>query len=652
VLALASSSVLAPPDDRSGLVPLARAHDWASTPLGPVEQWPPVLRFAAQICVHSGLATAIYWGPQRIVVHNEAWQALIGGTPALGLPAAEALARLWPVKEAVVRQVEESGEGAFLREQRLRLLREGVEEEVFLNCSVLPLVGEDGRVAGILNQANDVTRAVHAERRISFQIDLADRLRRLNEPGEIKAAALELLGGYLGAARVGYAEVDREERTTTVRREWTRDPQVPSLAGQSASLRAFGPGAGEFLRTGEPIAIGDIEALAYLKPEQVQGWTDIGTRAMIVVPLVRDGAVKALLYVHEPRPRDWKRSEVAMARDVAERTWDALERATSAQQLRESEDHYRHAVELNPQVGWTALPDGQLNRVAPRWEEWTGSEGTGEGWANGLHPEDRQRTFDVWARCVATGEPYDIEHRVRRRDGSFRWARSRAFPRHGPDGAICLWYGTTEDIHQRKVAEERQQLLINELNHRVKNTLATVQAIGFQTLRGDLPLEEARGRFEARLLALSRAHNLLTDQNWEGAALDRVVRDSTAHLLPDRFDIEGEDVWLGPRAALALALALHELSTNAVKYGALSGDRGRVSIRWWLDEAMLRLEWKEAGGPPTVEPPSRGFGTRLIERGLAADLGGTARMYFEPDGLRCAIDASFEAIRARDEAFG
>jgi hypothetical protein len=130
--------------------------------------------------------------------------------------------------------------------------------------------------------------------------------------------------------------------------------------------------------------------------------------------------------------------------------------------------------------------------------------GTGESWAEGLHPDDRQRTFDVWRNCVETGEPYDIEHRVRYRNGSYRWARSRAFPRRNEAGEICLWYGATEDIHERKIAEDHQRLLINELNHRVKNTLATVQAIAFQTLKGDIPLDEARARFEARLLALSR----------------------------------------------------------------------------------------------------------------------------------------------------
>jgi PAS domain S-box-containing protein len=339
-----------------------------------------------------------------------------------------------------------------------------------------------------------------------------------------------------------------------------------------------------------------------------------------------------------------------MARDAAERAWAAVERAEAEQRLMESEDHYRHVVELNPQVSWTATSDGQLNRVSKRWHDWTATSGLGDSWANGLHPDDRQRTFDVWANCVATGEPYDIEHRVQYRDGGYRWARSRALPRYHDNGDICLWYGATEDIHERKVAEEHQRLLINELNHRVKNTLATVQAIAFQTLKGDIPLGEARSRFEARLLALSNAHNLLTEQNWDGAPLDRIVADSIQPLAgeQERIDIEGQPLWVAPRPALALALALHELSTNALKYGSLSSEQGRVAISWSTEGDGLRLQWKESGGPAVAEPNRRGFGSRLVEKGLTADLGGNATLHFEPDGLCCIIEASLQAIQAKD----
>jgi two-component sensor histidine kinase len=208
----------------------------------------------------------------------------------------------------------------------------------------------------------------------------------------------------------------------------------------------------------------------------------------------------------------------------------------------------------------------------------------------------------------------------------------------------------TWDAVERALAEQRQRLLINELNHRVKNTLATVQAIAFQTLKGEIPLAEARGRFEARLLALSRAHSLLTAQNWEGASLSRVVADATEYLAGEqgRFEVSGPEVLLAPRPALALALAFHELGTNAAKYGALSAEGGTVSISWKSARGTLRIEWRERGGPPVVQPERRGFGSRLIERGLAADLGGRASLEFGAEGLVCTIEAGLTGLTAKE----
>lgn len=637
--------------------PRIRAFDWSKTPLGPREAWPERLRLAVSIIEHSPAPMAVYWGRQLHLIFNDAWGERIGDRIAgeLGQTAREAWADLWEMLGPQFAQVLESGEGLSLTEQMVPLMRGGVLEETYWSYSLVPIVGDDGVVEGILGQRYETTKTIMAERRLAFQVKLADRLRGAPDPHEVKRIATELLGEYLGAARVGYAEVDAEEKMLTVRRDWTRDASIPSLAGQTAPVDSFGPGAIALLRAGEAIPVNDYRAFPEAAdPTHSISWDAIGVRALIVVPLVRERRVRAMLYVHESEPRQWKRSEIAMARDVAERTWAAVERAQAERSLRDSEDHYRHVVELNPQVSWTALPDGRLNRVARRWHEWTGTEGTGDSWAEGLHPDDRAGSLEAWKRSVATGEPYDIEHRVKLRDGSYRWCRSRAFPRHDEAGDICLWYGTTEDIHERKIAEEHQRLLINELNHRVKNTLATVQAIAFQTMKGDLSLAEARARFEARLQALSRAHNMLTERNWEGAPLDRVVTEATAYLAGEqgRFEIEGAAVWLAPRAALALALALHELGTNAAKYGALSADGGKVAIGWAVEGDRLRLVWKESGGPAVVEPEGRGFGSRLIERGLQSDLGGPATILFEPDGLCCRIDASMAVVQAAEPADG
>jgi PAS domain S-box-containing protein len=390
-----------------------------------------------------------------------------------------------------------------------------------------------------------------------------------------------------------------------------RDERVPTMAGQQALVQSLGEEVISYLRSGQVLALADIAAFPAAEPERVASWRKLGVRGLIVVPLVRDNALKALLYVHEPEPREWKRSEAAMARDAAERSWAAVERALAQQSLRESEDHYRHAVELNPQVTWTALPDGVINRIASRWEEWTGTSGLAGSWKAGMHPDDHAHTLARWAHSLATGEPYDVEHRIIRRDGALRWARSRAWPRRGPDGAIRLWYGTTEDVHDQKVAVEHQRLLINELNHRVKNTLAIVQGIAQQSFKGVTDPAIARKAFEGRLAALSEAHNLLTREHWDAVSMAQIISDAVAPHGRDvgRFELDGPDLPLLPKTAISLALAIHELATNAVKHGALSQPEGHVRIHWAKTQAegraRLLLVWEERGGPEVITPTRR-----------------------------------------------
>lgn len=310
--------------------------------------------------------------------------------------------------------------------------------------------------------------------------------------------------------------------------------------------------------------------------------------------------------------------------------------------LRESEEDFRYAAELNPQVAWTALPDGQLDRVAPRWKDWTGTSGLGSTYAEGLHPDDVARTFEVWGRSVATGEPYDIVHRVRRLNGDHRWIRSRAFPRRDEAGRIVRWYGTTEDIHEQKTAEDHLKLMVLELNHRVKNNLATVQALAVQTLRGSEETVAARETFLQRISALATAHDILTREQWTGAGMIEVahgVLDALAGAS-GRIDIRGPTLRLDSRTALSLSMAFHELGTNALKYGALSNDTGRVDLSWSLGpDGELDITWTERGGPPVEAPTRRGFGSRLLERGVASELNGTVALRYERDGLVCAISA-------------
>jgi two-component sensor histidine kinase len=200
--------------------------------------------------------------------------------------------------------------------------------------------------------------------------------------------------------------------------------------------------------------------------------------------------------------------------------------------------------------------------------------------------------------------------------------------------------------------QEHQALLVNELNHRVKNTLATVQSIAARTFHGGGATSEARAAFEARLTALSKAQDVLTRKNWEGARLEEIVREAVEPHCADeraRLALKGPAVQLPPRMAMALAMALHELCTNAAKYGAFSTREGQVAVEWLVvfegERPRLRLTWRERGGPPVRLPARRGFGSRLIERGLAGELGGEVHLRFEPDGVVCMLDAPIPTTR-------
>jgi PAS domain S-box-containing protein len=330
--------------------------------------------------------------------------------------------------------------------------------------------------------------------------------------------------------------------------------------------------------------------------------------------------------------------------------------------LRVSEERYRLATEAFQGAVFDYDVARNHSDRTPRHYEMLG-EGPGaipttkEGWHDRIHPEDRPH-FERARRSMFHGgaSQYEAEYRVRHRGGSWVWVWHRALAMRDETGAVRRVVGAILDITARRHAEDHLKLLVNELNHRVKNTLATVQSIAVQTLRGAKTVEEARGADAARLIARSNAHNLQTRENWEGAPLPSIVAEALAPFRSrwaDRFTVEGPEIWVSPANAVSIAMGLHELATNAVKYGSLSNDSGRVRVAWTVEvEAGLpraRLTWSETGGPPVVPPLRRGFGSRLIERSLAADLGGDARLEYRPEGVVCTLSWSLDVEAAGED---
>lgn len=220
-------------------------------------------------------------------------------------------------------------------------------------------------------------------------------------------------------------------------------------------------------------------------------------------------------------------------------------------------------------------------------------------------------------------------------------------PLHDARGIVIGAVNMLLDMTERLRTEEHRVILIAELNHRVKNMLAVIQSIASQTFSHAhaSTIDEAREAFESRLINLAKTHDVLTRENWVSARLAEIVADTVRPYSggESRFGIDGPDVFLVPSAALAIAMALHELATNAMKYGALSGNEGRVDITWRIDdegeERGLKLNWVESGGPAVTEPTRKGFGSRLIERALAIELDGTVRIAYKPSGVICTVDA-------------
>ncbi len=277
--------------------------------------------------------------------------------------------------------------------------------------------------------------------------------------------------------------------------------------------------------------------------------------------------------------------------------------------------------------------------------------------ANTIHQEDRAEVLRVThAALDPTGTgAYQAEYRVIGvSDGIERWVSATGRARC-QDGRPVSLVGTARDISVRKRAEEQAKLLADELQHRVKNTLSMVQAIVRQTLRGAATPAEAQAAIDPRLTSLARAHERLTSGGWEGSDLLDTARDALQpydDISASRFDIKGPPAWLPSQAAMSLALMLNELATNAAKYGALSTQEGRVELSWTLQAAgaqdgMGRLEllWRERGGPAVRKPERRGFGSRLIERGLASALGGKAALAFDHDGLTCRVEGNLAAFK-------
>ncbi len=266
-----------------------------------------------------------------------------------------------------------------------------------------------------------------------------------------------------------------------------------------------------------------------------------------------------------------------------------------------------------------------------------------------VHPDDREQLRRKTGEALKAGGDLVEEFRLLRADGAVRWVLAQGRCHPDASGRAARFSGATLDITERKEAEQHRVMLTNELSHRVKNMLATVQAIANQTLRDGVPIAEARDRLSSRLVAMSRAQDILMGRGLASVQIKSVVKTAVEPHVgdDDKVRLRGPNIAISARSALSLSMALHELATNAAKYGALSCHDGRVDINWRISpspERAFELTWSEGGGPPVIPPSREGFGSRLIKGALTAELGATTSVDYAASGAVWRIAAPLANI--------
>ncbi|MFC7739164.1 PAS domain S-box protein [Roseomonas sp. GCM10028921] len=505
----------------------------------------------------SKFPACIVWGAHLTTIHNDAFRPILGAKPeALGRPFSQVWSEAWetigPIAERAF-----AGEATFIEDFPLSVERNGYPEEAFFTFCYSPIRDETGRVAGLLNTIVETTGKVLAERKQAFLLHLEEKLRGLADPHRLTLSAAEALGRHVAAARAGYGEIDAAGTAVAVERDWT-DGTVASLTGKVRLLDAFGPAVIAELRAGRTLVVEDCLTDPRSAGEaHAATWASIGTRSLIVVPLLRDGRLTAILYVHEPQPRHWSVAEVSLAEHTAQRTWAAVERARAEAQLRESEARLRLMADAVPQIVWITDAEGRAEFFNRHWSDYTGAayEPTtaAKVAARFVHPDDAALTMERFEAAQRTGGTFLVEHRIRSKEGGYRWFLVRGEPYRDPrSGEIVRWFGASVDIHDRKHAEaallEREERLRLIVENARDYAIFTTDPEG--RINSWLPgaasvfgwsEEEAIGRPLAMTFTLEDQEAGLPNEELETARREGVALNVRWHLRKDgsRVPIEG-----------------------------------------------------------------------------------------------------------------
>ncbi|MXP41078.1 PAS domain-containing protein [Altererythrobacter soli] len=654
------------------------ALDWSTSPLGDPEGWPAPLKSVVSLMLNSKFPMFVAWGDELGFLYNDAYAPILGAKhpAALGQRFEEIWAEIWPDLGPLVDRALD-GEASWLDDLPLTMKRHGYDEDTWFTFSYSPIRDEQGHVRGLFCACTETTEKVRAVRTIKSE---RERLENLFAQAPGFMAMVSGPSHTFELVNEAYQRLigDRTLVGLPVREA------LPELEGQG-----FFELLDNVYRTGEPFvgrqqpllvrrtpdgpieqayldfiyqpvrdsegAVTGIFAEGYDVTEQSLSEERMATHARVLETLNQTGAALASELDLDKIVQRVTDAGVALTGaqfgaffyNTVDQNGEALVLYSLTGADRAQFDQFGHprATEVfKPTFDGTAIVRSDDITKDPRY----GKNDPHFGMPRGHLPVRSYLAVPVQSRTegVIGGLFFGHEKPGRFLDSHVELIRGIAAQAAIAFDNARLYREAQVEIEQRKKAEQRQSLLINELNHRVKNTLAIVQGLAQQSFKGKLPVEAAREAFDARLGALAAAHNLLTRKNWETALLSEIISDSvsaTTGALSSRVTLEGSEVVLPPQTAVSLTMAVHELCTNAIKHGALSNDTGTIAVRWEVTPGVsgprLYLEWKEAGGPPVAAPTRRGFGSRMIERGLAAELHGSVTLEFAPDGLRCTIDA-------------
>ena len=510
-----------------------------------------------------------------------------------------------------------------------------------------PIFDSKGELVGAVNVLTEITGLKRAEQSLVHRIgeqaalyQFTDRLYRSSSAQDVYDAALDAICAALECERASILLFDETGVMRFV--AWRKLSEAYRKAVDGHSPWMVGQ------QNPEPVFIEDITKdpdLAALLPIAAAE----NVRALAFIPIVDHGATIGKFMIYHPAPHAFSTEEAAISVAIARQLGFGLERLRSDDE-RKREEAIRSRLVSIVESSQDAIISKDLKATIMTWNAgaerifgYTADEAIGQSILMLIPADRRNEETEILGR-IQKGERVKHYETVRvRKDGTLVDLSLTVSPIKDASGTVVGASKIARDISDRRRADEHRTLLIDELNHRVKNTLATVQSIAMQTLRTTERSADARVLFEARLAALSRAHDVLTSESWSGADLGDIVRRTLAPFQsPDRrIGIEGPAARLSPKQALAIAMAIHELATNAAKYGALSSRAGEVAVAWKIDAAKfpasIQLTWTEKNGPRVVEPTRKGFGSRMIQLHLAAELGGDVSLDFDVSGVVCEI---------------